>query len=202
MKIKWIIPSLSSSDLHSNLILPTLSPTVALHNTQIFPRMPLLYMHWSGTEVAKEHRAPQQHWMVFLLMVHSKVQILVYLVLWMFVFLGNTLVCSCYFWPCSSHSSSLLLVVCITLFWTLSQQSWSTSWTSWKTRIRKRLLQWAPIPSTSLLTIFIRTTSTHLTILMRKVCSTLCDKNILKPILIWWIDGVRNLGFVLVLNVL
>ncbi len=37
MKMKWTILSLSCSDLHSNSILPSLSPTVTHHNTQIFP---------------------------------------------------------------------------------------------------------------------------------------------------------------------
>lgn len=70
----------------------------------------------------------------------------------------------------------------MTLHLTLWRQSWSTSWTSWKMKIKKRLLQWVPTPSTNLMMTFIQTTSTHLVILMKKVCLTLsvCDQN-MKP---------------------
>lgn len=162
-----------------------------------FPRMPrcsCIEVGWGGRGAQRSlGSAPQQEglllqdWMVSMLMVHSKVQILVFLGLSMCVFISFwELCCNCYFWQCSCDSPSSLWFECMTLFWTLWQQSWSTSWTSWKTRIRKHLLPWAPIPLMILRTIFILTTSTHLVILMMKVCSALsaCDKIKFKPILL------------------
>lgn len=132
-------------------------------------------------------------------MVHSKVQIFVYLVLWTFcinLILGNVFV-AVYFSPCNHRSSSFLLYLFMTLCGTLWQQSWSTSWTSSKTRIRKLLLPWAPIPSMSPMTTFIRTTSTHLVILMREVCSTRSAKYIETA---KFMDSVKNYGFVLIIT--
>lgn len=64
MKIKWTILCLSSSDLHSNSILPSLSPTVTLHNTQIFPEClcsTCIEVGWGGRGAQRSlGSAPQQ----------------------------------------------------------------------------------------------------------------------------------------------
>lgn len=142
-----------------------------------FPRMPLLYMHWSGAE---EHRNT--------LHAHGSLQsadigLFGFVCECLFVFIS-------FFWPCSCHSSSASLFVCVTfLCWTLlRRQSWSASWTSWKTRIRTRFPPCAQIPSMTPMTIFIQTTLTPLVILMRTVCLPLQSEFIM-------MDIIENLVF-------
>lgn len=58
MKIKWTILSLSSSDLHSNSILPSLSPAVTLHAiphkfSQIATAVHALKWSWGGRRAQK-----------------------------------------------------------------------------------------------------------------------------------------------------
>lgn len=66
MKISWTVLSPSGSDLHGNFTPPSLSPTVTLHTTQIFPECHCC------TCIEVELRSTET---LFTLMVHSKVQI-------------------------------------------------------------------------------------------------------------------------------